>query len=108
MSRSITAPELRKLLDAKTPLTLLDLRRRADFDADTGMIPVARWLDHEKIEEWSKTLPRDREIVLYCAHGKTISNTALDKLYALGFKGRFIEGGMAGWKDAGGALAAKS
>lgn len=107
MSRSITAPELKKSLDAKTPFTLLDLRRRADFDADTGMIPGARWLDHEKIGEWSKTLPRDREIVLYCAHGKTISNAALDRLLALGFKARFIEGGMAGWKG-GGALAAKS
>lgn len=45
MSRSITAPELKKSLDAKTPFTLLDLRRRADFDADTGMIPGARWLE---------------------------------------------------------------
>lgn len=108
MARVISPSELRKLIDSNAAITLLDLRRKADFDADTGMVPGARWLDIETIDEWSKTLPRDREIVLYCAHGKTISNTALDRLHALGFKARFIEGGMAGWKDAGGALAAKS
>lgn len=108
MNRSIHPQELRALLEINAPLTLLDLRRRADFDVDNGMVPGARWLDIERIDDWSKTLPRDREIVLYCAHGKTISNTALDRLHALGFKARFIEGGMAGWKDAGGALAAKS
>jgi len=108
MARVISTSELRKLIDGNAAITLLDLRRKADFDADTGMVPGARWLDIERIDEWGKTLPRDREIVLYCAHGKTISNTALDRLHALGFKARFIEGGMAGWKDAGGALAAKS
>ena len=107
MNRSISAPELKTLLDKQAPLTLLDLRRKSDYDADNGMVPGACWLDHEKIEEWSKTLPHSQEIVLYCAHGKTISNDSLDKLLAMGFKARFIEGGMDGWKEAGGPLAFK-
>jgi len=35
------------------------------------------------------------------------NKAALDKLRALGFTARFIEGGMDGWKAAGGALAMK-
>jgi rhodanese-related sulfurtransferase len=107
MSRTITAHELTKLLEANAPLTILDLRRSSDYDPDTGVVPGARHLDLETIDEWSGTLPHEGEIVLYCAHGKTISNAALDKLLALGFRARLIEGGMDGWKEAGGALAPK-
>jgi rhodanese-related sulfurtransferase len=107
MNRSIHATELKELLDTNTPLTILDLRRPSDYDPDTGVVPGARWLSLENIEEWSVTLPRDREIVLYCAHGKTISNAALDRLLAVGFRARFIEGGMDGWKEARGQLAPK-
>lgn len=77
MSRSITAQDVKKLMDGKTSFTLLDLRRRADFDADASMVAGARWLDHEHIAEWSGELPCDREIVLYCAHGRSLSNDAL-------------------------------
>ncbi|MGQ0523034.1 MAG: rhodanese-like domain-containing protein [Betaproteobacteria bacterium] len=102
MSRSITAVELKSLLARNLPLTVLDLRRKADYDAEPRLVPGARKLEHKEIDEWSKTLPRDRDIVLYCAHGKTISNAALDRLLALGFKARFIEGGMDGWIEANG------
>lgn len=107
MNRTISSAELAVLLENHAELTVLDLRRTADFEADAFMVPGARWLDPGAIDDWSTTLPRDREIVLYCAHGKSISNAALDKLLALGIKARFIEGGMDGWKDAGRALAAK-
>jgi rhodanese-related sulfurtransferase len=107
MSRTLHASELQKLLAAGAPLTILDLRRPSDYEPDSGVVPGARWLSLEKIEEWSAALPRDREIVLYCAHGKTISNAALDHLLAKGFRARFIEGGMDGWKEAGGQLAPK-
>lgn len=107
MKRTIPASELQKLLENGTPLTLLDLRRPSDYEPDTGVVPGARWLSLEKIEEWSATLPREGDIVLYCAHGKTISNAALDYLLSRGFSARFIEGGMDGWKEAGGQLAPK-
>lgn len=107
MNRNISSAELTALIENNTPLTLLDLRRAADFEADAFIVPGARWLDPGAIDDWSTILPRDREIVLYCAHGKSISNAALDKLLAMGFKARCIEGGMDGWKGAGGALAAR-
>lgn len=107
MNRTISSAELAVLIDKQTALTLLDLRRTADFEADAFMMPGARWLDPGAIDDWSTTLPRDREIVLYCAHGKSFSNAALDRLLAMGFKARYIEGGMDGWKGAGGALAEK-
>jgi rhodanese-related sulfurtransferase len=107
MDRSIDAGELKQLIEARAPVTVLDLRRASDYDADTGIVPGARRFEHEKIEHWSQTLPREGEIVLYCAHGRTISNAALDFLLARGYKARYIEDGMDGWKAAGGAVAAK-
>lgn len=107
MNRIISPVELAALLERQADLALLDLRRMADFAADDCMVPGARWFDPAAIDDWSATLPSDREIVLYCAHGKSISNAAVDKLLALGFKARYIEGGMDGWKAAGGKLAAK-
>lgn len=98
---------MKRVIASAELAALLDLRRAADFEADAFMMPGARWFDPGAIDDWSTTLPRNREIALYCAHGETISNAALDKLLAMGFKARFIEDGMDGWKDAGGALAAK-
>jgi rhodanese-related sulfurtransferase len=108
MNRSIHPHELKQLMESDASLTILDLRRRSDYDSDDGVLPAARWLDHERIAHWHTTLPRDREVVLYCAHGRTISNAALDFLLAKGFKARFIEGGMDSWKEVGGPLAPKA
>ena len=86
---------------------ILDLRRDSDYDKDTVSVPSARRLHPDKIAEWSGSLPKDKEILLFCAHGRSISNASVDYLTKNGYKARLIAGGIDGWRDAGGTLAPK-
>jgi rhodanese-related sulfurtransferase len=106
MSRTITPNDLKALVEMRA-VTVLDVRRQNDFAADTVTLPGAQWKNPEQLAEWSKTLPKDREVVIYCARGGSVSNSVLDHLLGQGVKARFIEGGIEAWKVAGGATAAK-
>jgi rhodanese-related sulfurtransferase len=86
---------------------VLDVRRQNDFDADKVKLPGAQWKNPEQMAEWSRNLPKDREVVIYCARGGSVSNSVLDHLLGQGVKARFIEGGIEAWKTAGGTTAAK-
>lgn len=106
MSRTITPNDLKPLVEKKA-VTLLDVRRQNDFAADTVTLPGAHWKNPEQMAEWSKTLPKDRDVVIYCARGGSVSNSVLDHLLGQGLKARFIEGGIEAWKVAGGPTSAK-
>lgn len=83
---------------------ILDVRRAADRDAAPAHLPGAQWKNPEQLAEWADSLPQDGDIVLYCARGGSVSNSVVDTLHARGLKARFIEGGIEGWKAAGGAV----
>jgi rhodanese-related sulfurtransferase len=87
---------------------LIDVRRAADRDASAEQIPGAAWHDPEKLADWAASLPKDKEIVLYCVRGGSVSNGVVDALQAKGLNARFIEGGIEGWKAAGGAITTKT
>lgn len=106
MSRTITPSDLKPLIENKV-VTVLDVRRQSDFDADKVKLPGAHWKNPDQMAEWSQTLPKDREVVVYCARGGSVSNAVLDCLLGQGLKARFIEGGIEAWKAAGGPIAAK-
>src|SRR5574340_171003 len=71
MTRTITPQELKEMLES---VTVLDVRRKADHDADPGMIPRAAWRDPEKVDEWSNGIPAGKEVVIYCVRGGSVSN----------------------------------
>lgn len=106
MSRTITPNDLKPLVEKKS-VTVLDVRRQNDFDADPVKLSGAQWKNPEQMAEWSKSLPKDKEVVIYCARGGSVSNSVLDHLLGQGLKARFIEGGIEAWKAAGGSTAAK-
>jgi rhodanese-related sulfurtransferase len=87
---------------------LIDVRRAADRDASAEQIPGAAWHDPEKLADWADSLPKDKEIVLYCVRGGSVSNGVVDALQAKGLNARFIEGGIEGWKAAGGQIVQKT
>jgi len=86
---------------------LIDVRRAADRDASSEQIPGATWHNPEQLADWAGSLPKDKEIVLYCVRGGSVSNGVVDALQAKGLNARFIEGGIEGWKAAGGKVTAK-
>ena len=106
MSRTIQAQELKSILGSKG-VTVIDVRRKDDYAADDSAIPGSTWLDPAQIDNWSSSLPADKEVVLYCVRGGAVSNSVVDALQAKGLKARFIEGGITAWKEAGGSVEQK-
>lgn len=104
MERTIKPEDLKSVLADKH---LIDVRRSTDRDASSDALPGATWHDPEKLAEWADSLSRDRDIVLYCVRGGSVSNSVVDALQAKGLNACFIEGGIEAWKAAGGKLGAK-
>lgn len=104
MERSIHPGTLKAALADKH---LIDVRRVVDRDASTEQIPGAVWHDPEEIAKWIDMLPREREIVIYCVRGGSVSNSVVDTLQDRGLNACFIEGGIEGWKAIGGEVGAK-
>jgi rhodanese-related sulfurtransferase len=103
----ISHDDVKKALNAPDKTTILDLRRNADYDKDTLTIPTAQRFGPDKIAESSASIPKDKEIVLFCAHGRSISDASVKYLTTNGFKAHLIPGGFDAWKAAGGATIPK-
>jgi rhodanese-related sulfurtransferase len=101
MDRTISPTTLKNELTGKL---ILDVRRIADREAAPEHLAGAQWKNPEQLADWADNLPKDQDIVLYCARGGSVSNSVVDALQAKGFKARFIEGGIEGWKAAGGEV----
>lgn len=98
MNRTISAEQLNDRLAQGDDVVLLDVRRPADYAADTRMIPGASWHDPDALEAWSEALPRDKEIIVYCVRGGAVSNAVVDHLQQKNLNARFIEGGILAWR----------
>lgn len=101
MDRTIKPESLKTELHGKL---ILDVRRAADLDAAPAHLPGALRKNPEQLNDWADNLPKNQDIILYCARGGSVSNSVVDALQAKGLKARFIEGGIEGWKAAGGEV----
>lgn len=86
---------------------VLDVRREADYAASNETIPGAFWKNPEKIDAWIGALPKKQDVVIYCVRGGSVSSSVVGRLHAEGIKARFVEGGIEGYKSAGGKIAKK-
>jgi rhodanese-related sulfurtransferase len=105
--RIISHADMKKTLARPDSVIILDVRRNADYDKDTLTMPSAKRFDPDRIAEWSASLPKDKEVLLFCAHGRSISDASVSYLTKNGFKARLVAGGFDSWKDAGGATVVK-
>jgi rhodanese-related sulfurtransferase len=110
-ARSVSAPapslhvsELRERLLAFPPPTVVDVRRAAAFEGDPNVIPGALRRLPDTIETCGRELDAWRTVVVYCVHGHEVSQQAARALAAQGLDARFLEGGVAAWKDQGGRV----
>jgi hypothetical protein len=53
------------------------------------------------VERWGGDLPRGRPVVVYCVHGHEVSQGAAAALAAIGVEARYLEGGIAAWRESG-------
>jgi rhodanese-related sulfurtransferase len=96
----ITAQELKRELNDKKKLVLLDVRQPEEFEESRiegcVLIPLG-----EVIARAPRELNPEDEIVIYCAHGVR-SMHALVALRQLGFeKLRSLRGGISEWQEQG-------
>jgi len=97
MANSINIEELNELLKNKSAVTLLDVRRKSDYEASPQKIKGAVWNDPETIDTWCEHLPIDTLTVAYCVKGGSVSQSVADKLQQKGLKTVFLEGGLKTW-----------
>lgn len=63
----VTPEELKAMLDAGHDLVIVDLRQPLDVAADPYSIPNALRMAVEDLEQRHHEIPRDRDVILYCA-----------------------------------------
>jgi len=99
----ITPEELKGKIDAGEDILVVDLRHSLDFDANPETIPGALHIDAAELEEAYEVIPRDREIVLFCACPNEATAARLALL--LRSKGitqiRPLSEGYEGWRSRG-------
>jgi rhodanese-related sulfurtransferase len=103
MNETITPKELQSLQENRRNLTILDVRRKSDFDADPKGISGATWRNPEAVEQWRDELV-DQEVILYCVRGGSVSKSVSERLIEKNINVRYIEGGIVAWKDNGGQV----
>jgi uncharacterized protein len=101
MAKSIDPQELKKQLTNSNPPTLIDVRRKTDYEASPNKIAGATWRDPEKIEDWIKDLPSGAPAVVYCVKGGAVSQSVADRIQKAGLEAVFLEGGLKAWTDGG-------
>lgn len=108
MDASLSQQELKSQLAGAQPPLVIDVRRTPAYRSATDMIDGALRRDPATVADWSRTLPRARNVVVYCVHGHEVSQNAAKSLRDAGFNAQFLDGGIEeGWKSNGGAVARK-
>lgn len=102
MSDSISPEELGELRKSGADITLIDVRRQNDFDADPCIVPDAIRRPPESVGSWASALPAKPTIVVYCVRGGSVSRSVTDELRLRGLDAKYVSGGIEAWKKTGG------
>jgi len=96
----ITAPDLRRMMDAGQEMVILDMRSNVEFDREAG-IEGAIHLSLDDVKEGRYKIPHDREVIVYCScpNDVTAARVAL-LLRNSGFTNvRPLLGGIDAWRE---------
>jgi rhodanese-related sulfurtransferase len=98
MAKSISPQDLRKALSGTNAPTVIDVRRKVDYQP-ADKIDGAIRMDPEEIEDWVKDLPAGTPTVVYCVRGGSVSQGVADHLKRKGIQAVFLEGGLKAWDE---------
>jgi membrane protein DedA with SNARE-associated domain/rhodanese-related sulfurtransferase len=103
----ITPEELKEKIDGGEDVIIVDLRHSIEFEAQPETIPGALHMDAAELEEASEAIPRDREIVLFCACPNEVTAARLALLLRSHGITRIrpLAEGYEGWRSRGFPLA---
>ena len=94
----ITVAELRSEMAREADITLVDVCLTEDLARRSDMLPGARFVAPEAIDEWANALPRDKAIVVYCLYGFQVSGETTAALRRRGLQARRLAGGITAWR----------
>ncbi len=104
---TIDVEALDKMLSDTRTVSLVDVRRKGDYEASSNIIPGALWRDPEKVDHWINEVPGGQQTVVYCVKGGSVSQSVTDRLRNQGHDVLYLEGGIKAWGDHGKKLAEK-
>jgi rhodanese-related sulfurtransferase len=82
---------------------VIDVRKRPAFEAAPDTIAGALRRDPADVESWIESLPAASAFVVYCIHGREVSQSVAKRLGDRGLHARYLAGGIEAWKEVGGA-----
>ncbi len=103
-SLSISPEDLMRVIGGATAPMIVDVRPRALYEGDDRVLPAALWRDPHAVGDWRAELPAGTAVTVYCAHGHQIGQSTASRLHLAGIPARYLAGGMAAWRAAGGPL----
>ena len=102
MDACITSAALRQSLASANPPIVIDVRKEAAYLGAPDLIRGALRRDPAGVIQWKPTLPAAASVVVYCVHGREVSQSVAKVLGA-----KYLEGGIESWRETGGDVAAK-
>jgi rhodanese-related sulfurtransferase len=100
---SISAEQLRSLLNLSKPIYLLDVRHPLDLLADPHIIPGSVRIAPKEVLAKPSLVPYDRDVVFYCTcpSDETARETLRKAHETKHERVKFLRGGLAAWKAQG-------
>jgi rhodanese-related sulfurtransferase len=108
MDAALSSSELQSAFRGDQPPLVIDVRPREEFRGAIDMVQGALWRDPERVLEWAGELPKASRVVVYCDRGGEVSQGVAQALRERGPSAQVLQGGIEGWKAAGGALDRKA
>lgn len=105
---AISPNDLARRIGAPDQPLIIDVRKSPAFADDPRMIVGAIRRAHDAVADWAGTLPKTRDIVVYCVHGHEVGQNAAAELRQYSIAARYLEGGIEDWKAADHPTFAKS
>jgi rhodanese-related sulfurtransferase len=98
-SYSITPTELWNSIATSRAPQIIDVRRRAIYDSNPGLLPGSVWREPTKLSQWVDTLDRTRPIVVACKAGQELSQNITAELRSAGYNAAMLAGGQLAWLE---------
>ena len=95
---SITAEEIKAMLDSGTPVQIIDTRPKHYSTRAQDMMAGAIWRDPERVDDWIGELSKETPVVTFCVYGFHIGCETAATLRKAGFDARYMAGGHYAWK----------
>jgi rhodanese-related sulfurtransferase len=99
MEHKISTRELRQLSDTGASVKVLDVRLVEDRAPVDHPIHGAEWRNPDEVESWGKEIGAEDQVVVYCVHGRQVSQGVCAKLYQKGIRASYLEGGIEGRRE---------